>query len=51
VPPELPKRLAADRVYVSVRGRSALRVTPHVYNTEADIDRLLRAIGVARSVT
>ena len=45
VPPELPRRLAAERVYVSVRGRGALRVTPHVYNTEADIDRLIRAIG------
>jgi selenocysteine lyase/cysteine desulfurase len=44
LPPELPRRLAAERVYVSVRGRSALRVTPHVYNTEADIDRLIRAI-------
>jgi len=44
VPPELPHRLAADRVYVSVRGRNALRVTPHVYNTEADVDRLIGAI-------
>ena len=50
VPPELPHRLAAERVYVSVRGRGALRVTPHVYNTEADIDRLIRAIG-ARGLT
>ena len=50
VPPELPRRLAAERVYVSVRGRSALRVTPHVYNPEADIDRLLRAIEGARLV-
>jgi selenocysteine lyase/cysteine desulfurase len=47
VPPELPQRLAAERVYVSVRGRGALRVTPHVYNTEADIDRLIRAIAGA----
>ena len=49
VPADLSQRLAADRIYVSVRGRSALRVTPHVYNTETDIDRLIRAIGVARS--
>jgi selenocysteine lyase/cysteine desulfurase len=45
VPPELPHRLAADRVFVSVRGRGTLRVTPHVYNTAADIDRLIRAIA------
>lgn len=49
VPADLPQRLAADRIYVSVRGRNALRVTPHVYNTETDIDRLIRTIGVARS--
>ena len=44
VPPALPRRLAANRVHVSVRARGALRVTPHVYNTAADIDRLIRAI-------
>jgi len=32
-----------------VRGRRALRVTPHVYNTETDIDRLIGAIGAAAS--
>lgn len=47
IPPELPRRLAADQVHVSVRGRGALRVTPHVYNTEGDIDRLIRAIAGA----
>ena len=47
IPPELPHRLAADQVYVSVRGRGALRVTPHVYNTAADIDRLIRTIAGA----
>ena len=45
VPRELPQRLAAERVYVSVRARGALRVAPHVYNTEADIDRLIQAIA------
>jgi selenocysteine lyase/cysteine desulfurase len=49
VPPELPQRLAAERVYVSVRGRGTLRVAPHVYNTQADIDRLIRAIGASRA--
>lgn len=43
--PELSERLTANRVYVSVRSRGTLRVTPHVYNTESDIDRLLSAIA------
>ncbi len=42
-PPDLPNRLSAAGVYVSVRGR-AIRVAPHLYNTEEDIDRLFRAL-------
>ncbi len=42
-PADLPARLAAAGVYVSVRG-SAIRVAPHLYNTTEDIDRLFRAI-------
>ena len=34
------KRLAAENVFVSLRGTS-LRVTPHVYNDEADGARLI----------
>jgi selenocysteine lyase/cysteine desulfurase len=41
---DLVSALAAARVYVSVRA-DALRVAPHVFNTEADIDRLM---GVVR---
>jgi selenocysteine lyase/cysteine desulfurase len=44
-PPGLTERLAAERVHVSVRGDS-VRVAPHVYNTTADCDRLLAALGV-----
>ncbi|MBK1665906.1 aminotransferase [Rhodospirillum rubrum] len=36
----LATRLAAAQVSVSVRG-SRLRISPHVYNTDADVDRLL----------
>ncbi len=46
LPAELPERLAKEQVYVSLRGDS-LRVTPHLYNDEADIERLfavLRAV-------
>ena len=46
-PPEgLPARLAEKKVFVSVRGPS-VRVTPHVYNTEADVDRLLEVLETA----
>ena len=42
-PDRLPERLAKERVYVSVRG-DALRVTPHLYNDETDIDRLFAVL-------
>ncbi|HZH77012.1 MAG TPA: aminotransferase class V-fold PLP-dependent enzyme [Archangium sp.] len=41
--PDLAARLAARKVYVSVRGDS-LRVSPHLYNSEADVDRLLEEL-------
>jgi selenocysteine lyase/cysteine desulfurase len=43
LPQDLLPELARRQVYVSVRG-SSIRVTPHLYNTEADIDRLVRAL-------
>jgi selenocysteine lyase/cysteine desulfurase len=49
IPKELPEMLAREKVFVSVRG-SSIRVTPHVYNTLEDCDRLiacLRRIGGA----
>lgn len=44
LPTDLTARLAAEQVYVSVRGQS-IRVSPHVYNTEADIQRFMAALG------
>jgi selenocysteine lyase/cysteine desulfurase len=38
-PDDLPTRLTAHNVYVSVRGPS-VRVSPHLYNTESDVYRL-----------
>ena len=39
----LTERLAANQVYVAPRlGR--LRVSPHVYNDEADIDRFIEVL-------
>ncbi len=46
LPPDLPARLAAAHVYVSVRGQS-IRVAPHVYNTEDDIRRFVDALADA----
>jgi selenocysteine lyase/cysteine desulfurase len=43
VPPDLTARLAAQGVHVSVRG-NAMRVTPHLWVTDADIDRLFAAL-------
>jgi selenocysteine lyase/cysteine desulfurase len=43
LPEGLRERLAADRIHVSVRG-SAMRVSPHLYNDEDDVDRLLAAL-------
>ena len=42
-PADLVKRLAARQVYVSQRG-DRLRVTPHLYNDEADLARLVAAL-------
>ncbi len=47
VPEGLLDRLAAADVHVSMRGDS-MRVTPHVYNSAADIDRLFAVLTSAR---
>ncbi len=51
IPRELPEMLAGEKVFVSVRG-SSIRVTPHVYNSASDAERLIaclkRAVSVAR---
>ena len=43
LPLDLLPELAKRKVYVSVRG-SSIRITPHLYNSEADIDRLVGAL-------
>lgn len=42
-PAQLLPELAQRQVFVSLRG-PAVRVTPHVYNSEADVDRLVAAL-------
>ena len=44
IPSSLSARLAKQGIYVSVRGPS-LRVTPHLYNTAEDRDRLVAALA------
>ena len=46
-PPDLAAQLASQNVFVSVRGES-VRVSPHLYNTEADAKRLFAALDRAR---
>ncbi len=41
--PDVAAKLAARKVFVSVRGDS-IRVSPHLYNSEADVDRLLEEL-------
>lgn len=36
-------QLAQQKIFVSARGAS-LRITPYLYNTDTDIDRLVRAL-------
>ncbi|MCA1716531.1 MAG: aminotransferase class V-fold PLP-dependent enzyme [Actinobacteria bacterium] len=42
-PKDLAARLAEENVFVSVRGRN-LRVSPHLYNTERDVERLFDSL-------
>ena len=43
VPEDLPEKLKAQKIYVSVRGKS-VRVTPHLWVNDADVDRLLTVL-------
>lgn len=43
LPEGLPPKLAERNVFVSVRGPS-IRITPHLYNDERDVDRLIEAL-------
>lgn len=43
VPGDLLETLAKQKIYISIRGDS-MRVTPHLYNTEQDVDRLFQAL-------
>lgn len=42
-PGGLQERLEAERVHISVRSNS-IRISPHLYNTEADVERLFEVL-------
>ncbi len=44
IPENLPSKLSSEQIYISIRGDS-IRIAPHLYNTEEDIDRLFKCIG------
>ncbi|MGD9182964.1 MAG: aminotransferase class V-fold PLP-dependent enzyme [Desulfobacterales bacterium] len=43
VPTDLVERLSYNQIYVSVRGNS-IRISPHLYNTEHDIEKLFKTL-------
>ena len=43
IPKGFAESLASENIFVSIRGNS-VRVTPHLYNTDADIDRLFEML-------
>lgn len=43
IPDGLLARMAEDNIYASIRG-SSLRITPHLYNDETDVERLFRLL-------
>ena len=45
----MPEKLAAANVFISVRG-SSIRVTPHVYNSVADVERLIEVLREGRKI-
>jgi selenocysteine lyase/cysteine desulfurase len=49
VPDSLLSVLAEEKIYVSIRGNS-IRISPHLYNTDAEVDRLLHAIATLRNL-
>ena len=47
VPEGLADRLAREKVYVSVRGKYAVRITPHLWVTDEDEDRFFDVLDSA----
>ena len=44
LPADLAGRLAENRIFISIRGKTWLRITPHVYNEPWEVDRLFEVL-------
>jgi selenocysteine lyase/cysteine desulfurase len=44
IPKDLPAKLTAEKIFVSVRGNS-IRIAPHLYNNENDFNRLFGVLS------
>jgi selenocysteine lyase/cysteine desulfurase len=47
MPERLIERLAEQKLFVSLRGGDVMRVSPHVYNDEADVERFGEVLRLA----
>ncbi len=47
LPDDLVTRLSEEKIYVSIRGTS-VRIAPHLYNSEEDIDRLIKVLSIVK---
>ena len=44
VPQGLTEKLVAEQIYVSVRGRESMRITPHLWVNDEDVARFLKIL-------
>ncbi len=44
IPNDFIENLAKNNVFISARGKKAIRVTPHIWNNQNDIDILISGL-------
>ena len=44
IPDKFIDKLMSENVYISSRGKRALRVTPHIWNNYEDVDKFVNAL-------
>jgi len=45
IPDKFIDKLMTENIYISSRGKRALRVTPHIWNDYADVDKFVTALS------